>query len=175
MTAAPRTEHRGYAIMYSMNEEVWQCSDLDLSAPKLSTLITKINKAIKVLNDERGVHCLYLNYSDTAIPALVVGIEAAQVVDYAHTGLHRQMKTEHKLTFMAVKMHNERASRSTAPLSAFLPDTPEVQDLLRQANAKKAQITKLNDELRKLMASIPRMKAEDFDGLKPDEQEDDTK
>lgn len=56
-------EHNGEKLAYSENRSLWYCHALNLEAPQLATLKTKVNAFLAKQRRVAGIECLFREYS----------------------------------------------------------------------------------------------------------------
>lgn len=166
----PRTEHRGYGIYYTDNSEVWRCHELDLEAERLSQLKGKIDRALKKMRDADGVRCLYIESDGTAREALVVAVIERTRLEHTPYG-NKDIRRVFLNWYGTRWRSTERSTLHThQEIMQFAPDTPEVRDMIREAERRGAEIDALVGKRRAYIATIPRVTEDMFKALEKRKQ-----
>lgn len=167
------TEYQGHRIIYNDNTDQWTCRDLDVADAALSKVKDKIGKMLKATRKAEAVSVLLLSDS-VAHAAPAVRLTEATLVeylgpnmerDYHHSRPAQTRQKGHKVAAMYRRSANDRASRQTAKLTDFVPDTPEAHAAVKVAQDAAAAIAAAITTYRDAVAAIPRVTPNDIAGL----------
>lgn len=150
----PRTEHRGYSIYYTDNSEIWRCQDLDLEAERLSQLKSKIDRELKKMREADGVSVLYL-FDGHVTEALVIKVIVQTRLEHTREG-SKDIRRVY-LHWYGGRRGDRKTLQARQEIGDFLPDTPEVRDMLREAERQGAEIDALRAKREAFLDTIPRV------------------
>jgi hypothetical protein len=137
------TRHRGQHIRYSENEDVWRCYELDLDAPKLSLLKTKINKALKDAAAETNQRVLNVyEYGSDWYAAVVVSRDKKGYCWVSRTDDKGQVRrSKVRVADLIADTPTNRAS-----LAEYDRLRSEANSLLRRADEAKTGLVRLTED-----------------------------
>lgn len=169
------TNHRGYLIRYSENEDKWRSYDAGdgMEAETLSKLKEKIDRMIAKQKNKTAISFLVL---DDDYNSQKTGVTEAKMTAY----LGPQLKNKsygsvekvvdgHKVEAIYASRkwgkREERAARRAISLTDCCPETQEVHVALAEANRLGMIAKRAAEDHRKAVAAIPRMTLADIDSL----------
>lgn len=147
------TEHRGYQISYSENQDVWRCHTLELEGSTLTQLKNKIGRYLaKIARASEVIPAIHALYGETFEDCFVVSLAAKtnyrgepQVWTYKE----RQEKWRGEIRTVRDRKQND-ASR-------IILDTPENRELVLEAKRLVDIARKAKDAASEFIKAIPRM------------------
>lgn len=167
------TEHRGYPIRYSENEDVWNCYDLGghssgtATAPTLSALKAKIDAILLAERKENKTPCLILSKSQSGESMAT----EAHVIEYISpkydwsSFASKRYVVDHLVATLALRKGRERVSRQEQPLSSLAPDTPEVRHAIQVAKDRGRAVIEAQQAFEEAYKAIPRLQLTHIENL----------
>lgn len=141
------TEHAGHEIVYSENEDVWRCWNLDAEAKTLSALRTKINKHLAEARRVDNVRVWKMEWSGGPKLCAVTLLEGDE-----HAWIS-QLASE------AGKGRREKV-REKAALDSLILDTPENRAAMEAWRALEAAAREAQSAAYKAKEALPRATVE---------------
>lgn len=143
-----KTEHQGYQITYSENQDLWTCMELSLEDVSLAKLKAKINKVQLQARKEAATDVLVLQFRGEPIPGKAIDAKRA----------HRlgTMEDELKIGVMVERGLNDKPSKRWAPLSDLAMPTPETLAAIDEALAASRAVEEASARAKEAWSRIPR-------------------
>jgi hypothetical protein len=133
-------EHNGKKIVYSENQDVWRCWEMDLEAKTLSALKNKMNKVDAEARRLGNVAAFIMEeHQQKPTPVVLTMIDGD-----AAWGIRK-----------SITENSNR--RQKIPFKDLIPDTPEGRAAIIALQTKYRELSAIREEAKALYAAIPRM------------------
>lgn len=154
MSKRLETEHRGYKLGYSENNDEWTCYDLGVGSKSLACAKGMIDKLLLIQRKKHKVDCLRLGRDGTVKPA--------SIIEYlGHSRSYRGTQVA-SVAYMATNGGADRPSRSTGLLNDFAADTQEVREALIEVVTLHDRAARLTREAARKLEEVPRLRDADI-------------
>lgn len=165
-----QTEHRGYTVRYSENEDNWRCYDLDLEDASLAKLKERIDKLLLKVRKESAVDVLIVGSEHSSHFTVTEG----RAID-AKVGFERQRSSysseakepirKVSLGIFSNRRGGDRGGKSFYPISDVSLPTPEVYAAVAEVERLRKIAKAAEEAVRAAVRAIPRISEEDVAGL----------
>lgn len=162
MAAMIETEHRGYKIHYSENEDVWRAYALDVAGATLTAVKRKVDAIERKTRSVESIPAFHVAYRGN----VCAGIITAKVGKTA-TGRHLYWDRKDAVWFV----NAESKSRSRVELKELIEDTSENRAKLEEWRRLSAIAHRAELEAKAALEAIPRMSVEAMPAADPESEE----
>ena len=157
---AIETEHKGYEIRYSENEDCWNCYDLDVTGTSLSRIKAAIDKELLKIRKASAVDVIQLSAAHSSERKTT----EVRAVDARPVGRRTYNATPGWDYEIGVMTPGKRG-KSFVKASSLAEPTPEVFEQIKAARALQAEADKAEKLAREAWEAIPRISHEYVAGL----------
>lgn len=151
MAAMIETEHRGYKIRYSENEDVWRAYALDAEGVTLTAVKRKIDAIDRKARSVETIAAFRIGFRDNVEAGTITAKVGRSV-----TGRNRYWDQKEAVWFVNL----QTKSRSRVELKDLIEDTPEnrarLDDYVRLCN----EVSRIEAQAKSVLEAIPRMAME---------------
>jgi len=153
------TEHRGYLIRFSENEDKWRSYDLDLEDTSLAKLKDMIDSFLLKLRKEAACNVLYISGTN---------VFEARAIDARPLGYRTLNATpgwDHEIGVMMKRGSDSRAGKSFQKAGSLALPTDEVYAAIDAAKVLSEAAKAAERKAKAAWDAIPRIKHEDVADL----------
>lgn len=156
------TEHRGHTIHWSDNEDMWRCSDLDLSNTSLSRLKDAINKRYLQLRKASSVKAYMLQSGTDQKGYRLHPVTITEVLAVRRGEKLPRVAT---MSLGGKYGHGDRQQRSTCELKDIIRAHTELDDMLAALNKAHAASVAADRRVKELKEAFERITLDDMPDL----------
>ena len=165
-----QTEHRGYTVRYSENEDNWRCYDLDLEDASLAKLKERIDKLLLKVRKESAVDVLIVGSEHSSHFSVTEGRAIDAKVGFerqrsSYSGDAKEPIRKVSLGIFSNRRGGDRGGKSFYPISDVSLPTPEVYAAVAEVERLRKIAKAAEDAVKAAVRAIPRISEDDVAGL----------
>jgi hypothetical protein len=161
------TTHRGYKIQYGENNDEWWCHELDITSKSLQRVKRRIDQIQLKERKESAVECFELTSSHTAGGR--TKLSYAKVIEYGGAkkpyGYKEGDPLQQEVYALTRNRDSDRMRRSKFNMDNMIRKESGVMDTLGCIHILEAQRYDLDQEIKALVKSLPRLTLDDIEPL----------
>lgn len=158
------TEHRGYIIRYSENEDLWVCYDCRVRESSLARAKAKIDGLHRQMRKAAAVAC-YVIDTRTEEDLNLLDAKAIDYLGEKFEGYTQRKSVGHEVAVMTTRRGNERPGRTTMRLQDLVAEDPSLPERLNEINRLRAVRRRAQAAEKAAIDALPRVQFEDIAGL----------